>query len=460
MTRALLKTLLLALVALPGAASAAETAETAEAAVPTVAPEQPVRPKIDSPAAVATPTLTVDELPNAGYVPGYRSYQSLSLTPYSPRSQATPGGITPGFGAPMPPTSWTLRYTGFLSATLQTSVADRPSPLTGQSKLVFHIPHQTIDEYGSFLGTSTAPGQWVAMNFAYGNNTVSANVSINSWNPTEPTTYYQIGGQLFINYAYLDYTIPPLGPLQIKISAGYVQSYYGALGDYGLGMYTNAIVALLRGVGEVTRVEYALRPTLTVFAEHGFLGNRNGHVSNGVVANAPNNWANPIFAASWVHHAHLGLQWRGEYEFRTAVHYLSNWAQDDRARQPVDNPFSRAIDETAIKDGHIDVLGWDARLLMGSRGALGLAASYNRGENIYPLRGLVTFGGEGQSLTDKWFGPGTGGTGTLYVAGLNYGVSIGRLLQQGLVPLVATLAAGVLAHYLTTTHDHEDALRP
>jgi membrane protease YdiL (CAAX protease family) len=39
-------------------------------------------------------------------------------------------------------------------------------------------------------------------------------------------------------------------------------------------------------------------------------------------------------------------------------------------------------------------------------------------------------------------------------------IIIGRLLQQGLVPLAATLVAGVLAHYLTTAHHHEDTLRP
>lgn len=38
-------------------------------------------------------------------------------------------------------------------------------------------------------------------------------------------------------------------------------------------------------------------------------------------------------------------------------------------------------------------------------------------------------------------------------------VVIGGLLQQGLVPLVATLIAGILAHYLTAVHDHDEAIR-
>jgi len=48
--------------------------------------------------------------------------------------------------------------------------------------------------------------------FAYGNGVVTANVSLNTWNPTEPTTYYQIGSQLFILSAYLEFNIPAIGP--------------------------------------------------------------------------------------------------------------------------------------------------------------------------------------------------------------------------------------------------------
>jgi len=97
----------------------------------------------------------------------------------------------------MPFGQWNLRYSGFMSASFQGSIGERTAPVAGQSKTVVHTPPQTLDEYASFVGTNTMPGQWVALNFTYGNGVVSANVSLNTWNPTEPTTYYQIGSQIF-----------------------------------------------------------------------------------------------------------------------------------------------------------------------------------------------------------------------------------------------------------------------
>jgi hypothetical protein len=370
-------------------------------------------------------------------LPGYRTYKGLSLSPYSPRVGSLPGGVTPGYGAPMPPGGWTFRFTGFLSASFQASLAKRAVAAPDQHNIVFHVLPQTVDEYASFLGTSTMPGQWVALDFSYGKDVVTANVSMNTWNPTDPSTYYQIGSQYFLNNMYLQFEVPPLAGYHIHTRAGYFYGPYGGLGQYGLGMYTNAIIGLPRGVGETTLVDYTLRSGIKLTLEHGIMGNRNGHVPNGVIpsaGNGGNTSVNPVFPSAWIHHLHLGAQMTGEYSVRGTLHYMTNWAQDERGQctpppgMVCDNPTSRAVNEAYIKDGRIDVYGFDAFVQHGTWGALGVAGSYTRGQNASLLHGLSTFGGEGLVLSNRWWGDSTSATGKLFAAGLNYSGSLGRIV--------------------------------
>ena len=354
----------------------------------------------------------------------------------------------------MPFGQWTPRFSGFMSASFQGSIGERTNPVAGQSKTVIHTPPQTLDEYASFVGTNTMPGQWVALNFTYGNGVVSANVSLNTWNPTEPTTYYQIGSQIFLMNAYLEFTLPQIGPIRPRVMAGYFGPFYGSLAEYGLGMYTNPMVGSPRGVGELAVLEYRLQPTWTLFVEHGFVGSRNGNVPWNVVPTGGNGGANPVLPAAWVHHAHVILRRTGDTQFHTGLHYLYNWAQDDRSQQPIDNNTTREVFENQIKDGNITVLGWDANARNASWGSVGIGASYIRGEDAFLLRGLNTFGGEGNNLTDRWFGPASGGTGTLLAMGLNYNTSLGRMLRPSYssdAPDVAINAGFVMAYTLTHT---------
>jgi hypothetical protein len=415
---------------------------------PPPAPATPAQPPAPPPAAPPSPKppakATTDELPNAGYVPGYRTYNGLSLSPYSPRVASLPGGLTPGFAAPMPPGQWSFRFAGFLSATFMASPASRRTPQEGQGGSVFHIPPQTVDEYASFVGTNTMPGQWVALNLAYGNGVVSANVSLNTWNPGEPTTYYQIGSQYFINNAYVQFDVPTQGKLRLRTLAGYFYNNYGALGQYGLGMYTNPLVAQVNGVGETTRAEIAVSPTMDLVFEHGFLGNRKSHVPQGVIPNSGNAMDNPIFASSWVNHVHAGFVLKGDPIVRGNVHWFTNFASDDRTAncatpprgEPVDpttcqdNPVTRQINEADPPDGHMNVIGFDGSVQDTTWGYLGVGGSYASAVNAYNIKGLFTFGGDGETLTNRWFGATTNGTGQLYTAGINYSASLGRILTR------------------------------
>ena len=414
--------------------------EVTPAPVPPPAPVVAPTPAVSTPSSDQAP-LRADELPNAGYVPGYRSYQGLSLGPAVPRVGGLPGGITAGYGAPSPLSQWSFRWSGFLNDSFQSSIGRRMTTGPDQTTTVFHIPPMTVDEYASFLGTGTMPGQWVALNMAYGNPIVSANLSINTWNPTEPTTYYQIGSQNFINDAYLRFDIPAIGDLKARALVGYFYTTYGAIAQYGLGMYTNPLVALVRGVGENVAGEYQLTPTVRLLLEEGFMGNRNGKAPDGIIADAGNGGANPSYPAAWVAHVHVGLVREGTPTIKAQLHLLTNWAQDDWVQcqnastlAPVgtecfDNPTTHEIDESYVPNSHLTVVGFDGSVNSTTRGYLGFGASYVTGTSAYPLRGMATFGGEGQPLTDRWWGTEGGGTGSLYVAGLNYTVSLGRLMS-------------------------------
>src|SRR5687768_9891874 len=72
--------------------------------------DPPIVPKPAAP-LVLTPrpakVLSADTLEEPGYVPGYRAYSGLGMSPYTPQVPGLPGGFTPGFAAPMPTDDWT-----------------------------------------------------------------------------------------------------------------------------------------------------------------------------------------------------------------------------------------------------------------------------------------------------------------------------------------------------------------
>ncbi|HEY4013061.1 MAG TPA: hypothetical protein VGM06_06970 [Polyangiaceae bacterium] len=384
------------------------------------------------PASGAAPSTDTnpDQLPAAGYVPGYRHDRELGMSPWSPRVETLPGGMTPGFAAPLPRDEWTFRWSGFFTASLQFSENQRVQTVDGQNKTVLHVPPLTIDEYGSFLGTSTVPGQWAQLAFVYGTQYVSANVSLTTWNPTDPTTYYQIGSQQFINNAYLSFNFPEIAGVRLHAMTGYFYNVYGSIGQYGLGMYTNAIIGGVRGVGEDLTAQYDFGENITLSLEDGVMGTRNGMAPITVTLTGQNGAGNTTWPAAWVHHLHAGIEKRGELTLRAHLHYIDNWAQDDRVQLAMDNPNTRQINEAYIKDGRIRNYGFDAAIASSVWGYLGFAASYIQADNAYPVKGTISFGGDGETLTNRWFGQPSGGTGELFVAAMNYGASIGRMLAS------------------------------
>jgi hypothetical protein len=415
----------------PGAPTQSPAAPAATPAAATDKPPEAPAQATTGAAGAASPSTTPkgDSLPNAGYIPGYRQLGTLGMPPHTPRTGALPGGMTPGYGAPLPSQKWTFTWNGFMTASLQFSGNERPTTQPGQTKLVFHVPPATVDEYASFVGTNTVPGQWVQMNFIYGTPSVSANVTLTTWNPADASTYYQIGSEQFINNAYMSFSKIPIGPATLRAQLGYFYNTYGNLGAYGLGMYTNSIVGGVRGVGEDLIAESALSDSTTLALEDGFMGSRNGAAPLSIINSGQNGTGNTTWPASWIHHAHLGIERKGDLTLRARFHYIQNWAQDDRSQRQLDNVTTHQLDESYIKDGHLNVYGADFSVGSPVYGYLGFGAAYVSGHNATLLKGLTTFGGDGTDLDQRWWGQPTGGTGTLTVAGANFSTSLAKIVS-------------------------------
>lgn len=387
--------------------------------LPVAAQTAPAKPPVST---------TADELAEPGYVPGYRQYQSLGLSPFAPGVGTLPGGVTPPFGAPAPRQDWTFTFAGYMSATLQASARDRRNVSPGQSDSVLHVPARTVDEYASFTSTAPYQGSWVDLRFLYGTQYATAQVTINTWNPSQPTTYYQLGSQYFINNAFISFRVPPLGGLRLLWNVGYFGSTFGNLGRYGGGVYVNPLDGTVQGVGEQLTAEYDLSDTLLVTLDHGIAGPRVGTPPQDVAPTGAVGGANPNSVAAFTHHAHASLIKKGDLTLQAQLHYMTNWAQDDRSQRPLDVPTTEAIDESYVRDGRLSVYGFDARAMHPVWGHVAVGGAYIVGKNAYPLRGLQTYGGEGERLTNAWWGRDTGGTGKLLVGAINYTTSIGRMV--------------------------------
>ncbi len=421
-----------------------EAAKPADAPAPApAAPEaKPAAPEAaPAPAAPAEPELEKsDDLEDAGYLPGYRTFGGIGTSPYAPRLGGFPGGVTPSFGAPMPQDSWVFQWKGYMSASLQVSLEERNDRGTGQRKLALHVLPNIVEEYGAFPSTNSLPGNWIGSSFVYGNNNVTATVSIDTWSPTVSTQNHQGGAQYFINNAYLTYRANPFDRARVAVNAGFFGNSYGALGRYGGGFYTNPMTATLQGAGEDVVLEYDLTDSLIAVVEHGFMtsnGPRIGLLPSGVITGTGNGGAagDPPWPGAYVHHAHLGIVRKGDIQLLAQLHFLSNWFQDERVQrtnppegEPCDLPTTPELDECYVRDGRMRVIGFDAKMLSNAYGVLGIGGSFIDADHSFPLKGMQTFAGDGERVTAAWLGTHSEGTGKIWVGGIAYNMSVASLM--------------------------------
>lgn len=423
--------------AAPGAATAAaadaapvnEGEVIAPVPVEVPPPEEAKKPTTVTQPQSAPSVATSDELTEPGYLPGYRRYIGLGQSPYAPQVTALPGGFTPGYGAPMPTKNWTFTFSGSANVSAQYSGMKRREANPDQSGFTLHTPPRTIEEYSSFTSSTTVPGHWVSLRFTYGTPKVAAIVSFDTWNPTLPTSYYQMGSQAYVNNAYMAFSPEPIGKVRFRVNAGQLTSNYGMLAKYGGGVYVNPIGAILRGLGETVIAEYDVSDKVTLSAEHGFMTTRDGTPPAGYYAQPSNGYRRQYWAGAFANHGHLGLKKKGEFELTAELHFFDLFYQDERAQSPADNPQTPQIDESYVRDPRVRVLTADFKVDHESFGALALGLSYIDSKYSYGLKGFMTYGGDGEWLTDRWFGVTTSGTGKLFVTALNYSMSLGRIIN-------------------------------
>jgi hypothetical protein len=406
------------------------------AKVPVLAPppEEAKKPTPSATKAQGGPTReTKDELSEPGYVPGYRRHVGLGMSPYAPQYEALPGGFTPGYGAPMPTKNWTFTFSGSANVSAQYTGMKRKGATEDQSGFTWHSPPRAIEEYSSFTSSTTVPGHWVSLKFTYGTPKVAAIMSVDTWNPTLPTSYYQMGSQSYVNNAYLAFSPDPIGKVRLRVNAGQMSPNYGFLSKYNGGVYVNPMAAILRGIGEAVIAEYDVSDKVTLSVEHGFMTTRDGTppgtASMPYYAQPSNGYRRQYWAGAFANHAHLGLRTKGKYEILAEIHYFDLFYQDERAQSAWDNPQTPAIDESYVRDPRVRVLSADFKVDHESFGALALGLSYIDSKYSYGLKGFQTYGGDGEWLADRWFGVTTGGTGKLFVAAANYAFSLGKIIN-------------------------------
>jgi hypothetical protein len=367
------------------------------------------------------------EATTPGYLPGYRRGLGLGLSPQAPLTPALPGGLTVPFSAPAPGDDWTFNFWGYMSAALRVGQGSRANPTANQYATTLHTYPRIVDAYGMFNGTNVPQGSWVDLTFEYGTNRVTSHVKISTWKPTVGSDWTPLGSQNFFQEAYLSFKIP-VRKVNLKWNVGAFQNTYGGLGQYDVGRYNAPIIGSPFGVGETLTAQVDISARYTLFLEDGIMG-RLGKPPVGAPPIVSIDGAfNSSLPSSWVHHAHAGLARHGTVPLVLGLHYIANWAQDERDQ--LDDPRTPFLDESNRPDPSMTVVGADFRMIDNYLGNFAVAVSYADAHAATLLTGMNFFGAyTGEAVTKRFLGPQGAGTGQLVVAGLEYNVAWGRLLR-------------------------------
>src|SRR5690606_20285802 len=152
------------------------------------------------------------------------------------------------------------------------------------------------------------------------------------------------------------------------------------------------------GLGETLTLQYAVTDELSLILEHGVMG-RAGKFQPG---EGPNTWdhePSPAEPSGFVHHAHAGFALAGEIPLQGGIHYLRNWAQDERDQ--VDDPKTFYLDESNRPDPSMDVFGVDFRMINNHLGNGAIAASCADIRHAQLLTGMNYFGADNGDLLAK-----------------------------------------------------------
>lgn len=387
----------------------------------------PVRARADDTAPNQADATKPAAVTPTGCVPGNRRGMAVGLSPYAPETPALPGGFTIPFSAPGPSDDWNFNFWGYASASMRVSRGKRDVATPDQFTTTLRSFPRIVDAYGMFSGTNAPQGSWIDLTFEYGNSQVTSHVKISTWKPTVGSDWTPLGSQNFFQEAYLSFKFG-IGKLNLKANVGAFSNIYGGLGQYDVGKYNAPIIGSPFGVGETLTAQYPLGGNYTLFLEDGIMG-RAGKMPIGPAPIISIDGAfNPSIPSSWVHHAHAGVASQGKVPWVFGLHYLSNWAQDERDQ--IDDPRTPFLDESHRPDPKMDVYGAQLTMLDNYLGNFSVAASYADAHYATLLTGLNFFGSyNGEQMTKRFFGPRGAGTAKMLVAGIEYTVGWSRLMR-------------------------------
>ncbi len=360
----------------------------------------------------------------------------LGLGLATPDTGALPGRFRPSYGVtPASASDYKFDFHGFLVLPLRFGVNERAHSTALQYKTVYHGPPVTPDDFDRFEHTGVVPEPWTQLGFSYGNSRAVATVIIAARSVSVASGFFNPPDQLGINDAFITFK-PDFGNVDVQVDVGGFANRYGSMGQYDTGRYDTPVIARVGGVGETARIGVPLGK-LVFLAEHGVMGQFD-RAPLGVEPAGWNGFADPNVGTSFANHAHIGLAAPGSGQL--GLHYVSAFTRDDRTAP-------------AQPDGMINVFGADLNAELDPLGRLYVAAAYTHAVDARGVSGVIqvlnTFGGPG--LMQNYFGPNSGGTGSLSTIGTQFDMSFGRLVRypgpySGYGPDIFVSLFGMLTH--------------
>ena len=278
-----------------------------------------------------------------------------------------------------------------------------------------HAPPVLPDYKDSFNYTGTVPQTYVKLLFTYGNPIVTGNISVVSEQPRTGSAFFDPPLNPGIEDAYLNFNLTEImRNARFDVNVGAFSSRYGIMGEWDEGRYATPLIARTNGIGETINAGFSFGDWALVL-EQGFQGQAD-KPWNGITPEYSNDFADAKTGAGWVSHIHAGLGYKG---LATAgLHYMTVFSQDDRAI-PADQP-----------DGRMDILGADLRLTLGRFGHFYFGAAHHDVDHGRSLGRIVEVLNvdSGLGLEREYFGPDSDTTGSLMTFGVQYDLSVSRLL--------------------------------
>ena len=369
-----------------------------------------------------------DQDTRAGYIPGYKRAPNLSLSPFSPQTAAIIGNTAIPFYAPSSDGEWQFKFSGYASTSLRLSTNEREHPTPDQSSTVIHAAPRIVDFFGAFNGTNVTPGSWTDLHFQYGNDTVQTHVTLTTWKPGIAADYPDIRSQNLPDQAFVHYNTNVADKVNLAFTVGAFRASYGGLGQYGAGQYNTFIIGMPFGVGGMVDLSYDLNAEYTLQVEHGIMG-RIGKPPAGSGPTPFSTAQTASMPSSFVHHLHVGLARHGDVPWVLSLHSLTNWSQDETDQ--VDDPRTYWVDEGVRPDARMNVIGADLRMMESRFGNLAVAVARMDARDAILLTGMGFFGGTtGEEITKRFLGQVGGGTGSMWVGGVEYTISWAKLLYH------------------------------